>query len=310
MSSLNRHMVTNRGIRSRRAGGHRLTYLLVGVGLPVPAAACQGRPGGRRGGERGAAAAGAAARHGTPPGSQTALSPALPAAKRRPSRPRFAHAASGREGGAPARLRAQRPCGCHARQVVQLSVCCSRVTVGLRALAQVDLALAWGLVAACCTHHLGHILHGLGWHGAAHGPVLAALAQPGVSLALGAAALAGPGRPLVVDGARALARCGPCNSSPCLTLYLGSLCDSSCRACRQYKTSFPGSCRVRSAHDKRALQAAAWRAVLQSSPGVSGRQVLPMTGLVGAPSSAGRTVGAAGAPRSHSPRRAPGARPT
>jgi len=74
---------------------------------------------------------------------------------------------------------------------------------------QVDLAAAWGLVAVCCTHHLGHFLHELGWHGAAHGPLLAALAQPGVSLALGAAALAGPGRPLVVDGAKSLWRCVP-----------------------------------------------------------------------------------------------------
>lgn len=62
-------------------------------------------------------------------------------------------------------------------------------------------------MAVCCTHHLGHFLHELGWHGAAHGPLLAALAQPGVSLALGAAALAGPGRPLVVDGAKSLFRC-------------------------------------------------------------------------------------------------------
>ena len=29
-----------------------------------------------------------------------------------------------------------------------------------------DLGLAWGLVLVCCTHHLGHWLHGLGWHGA------------------------------------------------------------------------------------------------------------------------------------------------
>jgi len=65
------------------------------------------------------------------------------------------------------------------------------------------------------------VLHGLGWHGAAHGPVLSALAQPGVSLALGAAALAGPGRPLVRDGARALARCGPCNTLPCHTIFNG-----------------------------------------------------------------------------------------
>ena len=39
-----------------------------------------------------------------------------------------------------------------------------------------DLGLAWGLVLVCCTHHLGHWLHGLGWHGEA--ALLAALPQP------------------------------------------------------------------------------------------------------------------------------------
>ena len=33
-----------------------------------------------------------------------------------------------------------------------------------------DLGLAWGLVLVCCTHHLGHWLHGLGWHGARSHP--------------------------------------------------------------------------------------------------------------------------------------------
>ncbi len=35
-----------------------------------------------------------------------------------------------------------------------------------------DLGLAWGLVLVCCTHHLGHWLHGLGWHGAVLAPLL------------------------------------------------------------------------------------------------------------------------------------------
>ena len=39
-----------------------------------------------------------------------------------------------------------------------------------------DLGLAWGLVLVCCTHHLGHWLHGLGWHGAP--ALLAALPPP------------------------------------------------------------------------------------------------------------------------------------
>lgn len=69
-----------------------------------------------------------------------------------------------------------------------------------------DLSLSWGLVLVCCTHHLGHWLHGLGWHGLAHGPVLNALANPSVSLVLGSVALLGPGRPLIQDGLVSLAR--------------------------------------------------------------------------------------------------------
>ncbi|EIE25451.1 heavy metal translocatin [Coccomyxa subellipsoidea C-169] len=72
-----------------------------------------------------------------------------------------------------------------------------------------DLSLSWGLVLVCCTHHLGHWLHGLGWHGLAHGPVLNALANPSVSLVLGSVALLGPGRPLIQDGLVSLARGNP-----------------------------------------------------------------------------------------------------
>ena len=100
-------------------------------------------------------------------------------------------------------------CAEHQLVLAPLSHCHTNQTNSSACFAQVDLAVAWGLVAVCCTHHLGHFLHELGWHGAAHGPLLAALAQPGVSLALGAAALAGPGRPLVVDGAKSLWRCVP-----------------------------------------------------------------------------------------------------
>ncbi len=69
-----------------------------------------------------------------------------------------------------------------------------------------DLGLSWGLVLVCCTHHLGHFLHGLGWHGLAHGPILDALANPTVSLALGTVALLGPGRPLIKEGLLSLFR--------------------------------------------------------------------------------------------------------
>ncbi len=54
--------------------------------------------------------------------------------------------------------------------------------------------MAWLLVGACCVHHAGHLLHAAGQHEVAHAPLLAALADPRVSGALGAFALLGPGR--------------------------------------------------------------------------------------------------------------------
>ncbi|GLI71442.1 hypothetical protein VaNZ11_016656, partial [Volvox africanus] len=68
----------------------------------------------------------------------------------------------------------------------------------------IDLGVAWLLVAACCVHHAGHLLHALGYHEVAHAPLLAALADPRVSGALGAFALLGPGRRLLVSGFKAL----------------------------------------------------------------------------------------------------------
>ncbi|KAG2446299.1 hypothetical protein HXX76_000887 [Chlamydomonas incerta] len=72
-----------------------------------------------------------------------------------------------------------------------------------------DLGVAWLLVAACCTHHAGHLLHAAGAHQLAHAPLLTALSDPRVSGALGAFALLGPGRRLLVDGFRALAAGNP-----------------------------------------------------------------------------------------------------
>ncbi|KAG2492510.1 hypothetical protein HYH03_009175 [Edaphochlamys debaryana] len=72
-----------------------------------------------------------------------------------------------------------------------------------------DLGLAWALVAACCLHHAGHLLHAAGQHGAAHAPALAALADPRLGGALGAFALLGPGRRLLMDGFRSLAAGNP-----------------------------------------------------------------------------------------------------
>ncbi|KAF8061329.1 PAA2 [Scenedesmus sp. PABB004] len=68
----------------------------------------------------------------------------------------------------------------------------------------VNLGLAWALVLLCCSHHLGHLLHALGYHQFAHTPFMALMGQPAVSGALGAFALLGPGRTLLVDGLRSL----------------------------------------------------------------------------------------------------------
>jgi len=67
-----------------------------------------------------------------------------------------------------------------------------------------DLAVAWGLVAVCCAHHAGHALHSAGMHSLAHGPAMQLLGEPRVNLAVAMAALLGPGRPVLTDGARAL----------------------------------------------------------------------------------------------------------
>ena len=75
-----------------------------------------------------------------------------------------------------------------------------------------DLAIAWSLALICCTHHLGHWLHSLGLHSVAHLPLLNTAHQvfsnPAASAALGAFALLGPGRKLLVDGTARLARSG------------------------------------------------------------------------------------------------------
>lgn len=58
----------------------------------------------------------------------------------------------------------------------------------------VNLGVAWSLVLFCCVHHLGHLLHLMGRHEYAHGPLMVLMGSPAVSGALGAAALLGPGR--------------------------------------------------------------------------------------------------------------------
>lgn len=69
-----------------------------------------------------------------------------------------------------------------------------------------NLGLAWGLVALCCTHHVGHILHAAGFHEFAHTPFLHALGSPAASATLGALALLGPGRSILINGVLSLIR--------------------------------------------------------------------------------------------------------
>lgn len=72
-----------------------------------------------------------------------------------------------------------------------------------------DLALAWGLVALCAGHHLGHHLHHLGLHEWAHVPLLTVLGEPAVGATLAALALAGPGRRILAEGLSGLVRGRP-----------------------------------------------------------------------------------------------------
>jgi hypothetical protein len=69
--------------------------------------------------------------------------------------------------------------------------CCAQAEVSR---ARVELGLAWFLVAACCTHHAGHMLHAAGLHQYAHGPLMSAMGSAPVTGAIGALALLGPGR--------------------------------------------------------------------------------------------------------------------
>lgn len=69
-----------------------------------------------------------------------------------------------------------------------------------------NLGVAWSLALLCCTHHVGHWLHALGFHSMAHGAMMNMMSNPWVSGMLGAFALLGPGRTLIKDGAVSLYR--------------------------------------------------------------------------------------------------------
>lgn len=70
----------------------------------------------------------------------------------------------------------------------------------------INLGVAWSLALLCCTHHVGHWMHALGYHSLAHGAVMNLMSNPWVSGLLGGFALLGPGRNLVKDGAVSLYR--------------------------------------------------------------------------------------------------------
>eukprot|EP00854_Cymbomonas_tetramitiformis_P026625 gene26625-32699_t len=73
----------------------------------------------------------------------------------------------------------------------------------------IDLAIAWTLAGVCLTSHLGHHLHHLGMHEYAHGELVTLIGAPWVGSLIAAVALAGPGRSLILEGWRALARGSP-----------------------------------------------------------------------------------------------------
>ncbi len=58
----------------------------------------------------------------------------------------------------------------------------------------VNLGVAWALVSVCMAHHLGHLLHVMGFHQYAHTDFMMVMGNPWLSGALGALALLGPGR--------------------------------------------------------------------------------------------------------------------
>eukprot|EP00878_Enallax_costatus_P010699 GHUV01011175.1.p1 GENE.GHUV01011175.1~~GHUV01011175.1.p1 ORF type:complete len:791 (+),score=278.39 GHUV01011175.1:1241-3613(+) len=68
----------------------------------------------------------------------------------------------------------------------------------------INLGFAWALVVLCCSHHFGHLMHMMGYHQFAHTSFMNFMSQPVVSGALGAFALLGPGRSLLVDGLKSL----------------------------------------------------------------------------------------------------------
>eukprot|EP00890_Picochlorum_soloecismus_P005011 jgi/Picsp_1/5510/NSC_02869-R1_p-type atpase len=62
------------------------------------------------------------------------------------------------------------------------------------------LQFAWFLALTCYGHHLGHFLHIVGLHEYAHSDWMSWIGNPFVGGVLGAMAILGPGRSLIMDG--------------------------------------------------------------------------------------------------------------
>jgi Cu2+-exporting ATPase len=84
-----------------------------------------------------------------------------------------------------------------------------------------QLTTAWLLAGACVAVHAGHHLHALGLHEYAHSALVNALSSPLLGGAVAAAALLGPGRPLLLEGALAAARGAP-NMATLVALGMGA----------------------------------------------------------------------------------------
>ena len=73
-----------------------------------------------------------------------------------------------------------------------------------------DLYKAWGLTVACLGTHLTHHFYALGLHEYAHTEVFERVRRsPWIEAALPAAALLGPGRKILSEGAKAFANGAP-----------------------------------------------------------------------------------------------------
>ncbi|KAL2610661.1 hypothetical protein R1flu_029234 [Riccia fluitans] len=72
-----------------------------------------------------------------------------------------------------------------------------------------QVAFAWGLAALCCGTHATHFLHSVGIHAFMSGATMSFLHNPIYKACIAAVTLLGPGRDLLVDGAKGLWRKSP-----------------------------------------------------------------------------------------------------